>query len=160
MGSTDIVCTRLRFCDFVVHVNYLDKSERGYQKWVATKQYTKLKNHFSLTVKKQSWLFRGGDPDTGGDVFQIEFAYDMLKKSIVTAGQKAGITLPQNFQIVDINLLDLDNPKEGDDIRTATESTFLSLFFDSTISQFSPSFKGTIISKHIQLKESLCFGRF
>ncbi|MGE5582022.1 MAG: protein-tyrosine phosphatase family protein [Bacillota bacterium] len=56
-------------------------------------------------------LFRGALPQAGKPAV---FDYKGLKKAITKAGEAAGITVPASFYLIDLNLLNVENPKDAD----------------------------------------------
>ncbi|HWK88524.1 MAG TPA: hypothetical protein VNP72_00965 [Longimicrobium sp.] len=58
-----------------------------------------------------NFLFRGSVPDQGD-----EFEFDSLKAAIIAAGADSGVVVPQNFYMIDVNLLQLENPGEPQDV--------------------------------------------
>jgi hypothetical protein len=55
-------------------------------------------------------LFRGGLPQEGNPSV---FNYKGLKKAIINAGKEAGVQVPSPFYIIDVNLLNIENPKDA-----------------------------------------------
>jgi hypothetical protein len=59
-----------------------------------------------------NFLFRGGLPLIKDQVFN----YNGLKQAMIEAGNRAGIRMPERFFIVDVNLLNVENPVDRERI--------------------------------------------
>jgi hypothetical protein len=70
----------------------------------------KVKNVHYVDCLGSNFLFRGGLPLTGAPPV---FNYRGLKQSIVKAGQKAGVTVPSEFYMIDVSLLNIENPEDA-----------------------------------------------
>lgn len=57
-----------------------------------------------------NFLFRGGLPQTGNPP---AFNYNGLKQAIMNAGKRAGVKVPSSFYIIDVNFLNIENPKDA-----------------------------------------------
>jgi hypothetical protein len=69
-----------------------------------------VKNVHYVDCLGSNFLFRGGLPLTGEPPV---FNYRGLKQSIVKAGQKAGVIVPSEFYMIDVNLLNIENPEDA-----------------------------------------------
>ncbi len=57
-----------------------------------------------------NFLFRGGLPQIGRP---SAFNYPGLKRAIINAGEKAGVKVPSSFYLIDVNLLNIENPVDA-----------------------------------------------
>jgi hypothetical protein len=57
-----------------------------------------------------NFLFRGGLPQTGNPPV---FNYKGLKQAMMNAGKRAGVKVPSSFYLVDVNFLNIENPKDA-----------------------------------------------
>jgi hypothetical protein len=67
----------------------------------------------------RNFLFRGGLPLTNNE---RTFNYPGLKRSVIEAGKAAGVSVPNDFFIIDVNLLNIENT--GDRNRISVEHQF------------------------------------
>jgi hypothetical protein len=63
-------------------------------------------------------LFRGGLPDVG---HPLRFNYNGLKKALINAGKSAGVKVPASFYLIDINVLNIENPIDAQRILVEQE---------------------------------------
>jgi hypothetical protein len=80
---------------------------------------SEVKNVHYVDCLGSNYLFRGGLPLTGKPPV---FNYRGLKQSIIKAGKKAGVTVPSEFYMMDVNLLNIENPEDAG--RILTEQQF------------------------------------
>ncbi len=57
-----------------------------------------------------NFLFRGGLPQTGNPPV---FNYKGLKRAVINAGKQAGVKIPASFYLIDVNFLNIENPKDA-----------------------------------------------
>jgi hypothetical protein len=57
-----------------------------------------------------NFLFRGGLPLAG---HPPAFNYKGLKQAIINAGNRAGVKVPSSFYIIDVNFLNIENPRDA-----------------------------------------------
>jgi hypothetical protein len=57
-----------------------------------------------------NFLFRGGLPLTGNPPV---FNYQGLKRAVINAGKRAGVEVPNAFYLIDVNLLNIENPSDA-----------------------------------------------
>ena len=81
-----------------------------------------------------NFLFRGGTPCVTNSGGGMTFDYPSLVLALRNASKLAGVSLPQNFRILDVNL---ENNDQGDVDFTRTYTEWLFFLENSSLGQFS-----------------------
>lgn len=70
-------------------------------------------NVYFVDSAGSNFLFRGARPLIEEKGSPVKFNYKGLYNAIVSAGEKAGVTVPSNFTLIDVSLMWVDNPDES-----------------------------------------------